>query len=546
MEIVRLLNIQIIHSFFSYRLGIITVLLSGIVIQLSLPLPAHSEELNIGKYKEEFHSESNNFRLKGTRTPINYLIVIFQENVSFDHYFATYPKALNPAGEPVFHSARGTPRVNGIPGYLMTHNPNLSNPFRLDRSQAVTCDQGHDYSQEQEAYHLGLLDQFIQSTNRSTCNPQEPNGLVLPGVVMGYFDGNTVTALWNYAQNFAMSDNHFDTDFGPSTPGHLNLVSGQTHGVGMTSGNITDAVNLGSVIGDPQPYYDDCSSRETVGMQDSNLNIGNLLNKKGIAWGYFQGGFRPTAYDKTGKAICGSFHIGSNGQPMKDYIPHHEPFQYYQSTANVHHVPPTSIELIGKQADQANHQYDLADFWAAANAHNIPAVSFLKAPGYQDGHAGYSDPLAEQNYLVTTINQLQSLPEWKYMLIVIAYDDSDGWYDHVMPPAFDSSHKLSDKLTGPIPCGSQNEPGDYQRRCRYGPRQPLIVISPYARKNFVDHSVTDLTSILLFIEENWNLGKIGDQSMDLVANSIVQMLDFKNFREDKLILDPNTGQSVKK
>src|SRR5206468_1710356 len=148
---------------------------------------------------------------------------------------------------------------------------------------------------------------------------------------------------------------------------------------------------------------------------------------------WFEGGFHPSGRSKEGVAICDTSHQGSDGKPKPDYIPHHQPFQYYKSTTNPHHLPPSSIQMIGK-GDQANHQYDLEDFWRAAEKGELPAVSFLKAPGYQDGHAGYSDPLAEQHFLVETVNRLQSHSAWKDLAIVIAYDDSDGWYDHVMPP----------------------------------------------------------------------------------------------------------------
>ena len=103
-----------------------------------------------------------------TATPIKHLVVIFQENVSFDHYFGTYPNALNPAGEPKFKASGRTLTVNGLNSALLTFNPNLnpangagaSNPFRLDRSQAVTPDQDHDYTAEQLAFHAGLMDMF--------------------------------------------------------------------------------------------------------------------------------------------------------------------------------------------------------------------------------------------------------------------------------------------------------------------------------------------------------------------------------------------------
>ncbi|MEA2210865.1 MAG: phospholipase [Solirubrobacteraceae bacterium] len=100
-----------------------------------------------------------------TRTPIKHLVVIFQENVSFDHYFGTYPRATNPSGEPTFHSSAGTPTVNGLSGPLLTNNPNSANPQRLDRSQALTCDQGHGYMQEQQAFDNGAMDKFVQNTN---------------------------------------------------------------------------------------------------------------------------------------------------------------------------------------------------------------------------------------------------------------------------------------------------------------------------------------------------------------------------------------------
>src|ERR1700681_694074 len=174
----------------------------------------------------------------GTTTPIKHVVVIFQENVSFDHYFGTYPNALNPAGEPSFQARRGTPPVNGLSGGLLTNNPNLNpangagatNPFRLDRSQAVTRSQGHGYKQEQQAFDNGLMDLFPLYVGKPGPPPAGGGIDNTSGLNLGYFDGNTVTALWNYVQHFAMNDNSYSTVFGPSTPGVLNLVSGQTNG----------------------------------------------------------------------------------------------------------------------------------------------------------------------------------------------------------------------------------------------------------------------------------------------------------------------------
>ena len=450
-----------------------------------------------------------------TTYPIRYVVVIFQENVSFDHYFATYPIALNPPGEPAFHAKSGTPSVNGLNNTLLTMNPNLLQPQRIDRSHVNTADQDHDYMPEQQAFDSGLMDKFVQFTGTP------PGG---PSQVMDYFDGNTVTALWYYAQNFAMSDNSYDTDFGPSTPGALNLISGNTHGV--TPANLTGVTVQGTVIGDADPTGDIASAGTT--MQMSGKNVGDLLNAKGVTWGWFEGGF-----DNPSQT-----HIGSNGQPKVDYIPHHEPFQYYPQTANPQHLPPTAA--IG-ETDQANHQYDITRFWTALYAHKLPAVSYLKAPGYQDGHAGYSDPLLEQEFVVSTINELMNSPEWNSMAIIISWDDSDGWYDHVMPPIVNQSQTQYDALTGAGNAGTNPPLGGFQGRAGYGPRLPLLIISPFAKKNFVDHSVTDQSSILQFIEDNWKLGRLGNGSFDALAGSLLNMLDFKN-QDEALFLDPNTGE----
>jgi len=471
-----------------------------------------------------------------TRTPIKYLVVLFDENRPFDHYFGIYPHAENRPGETPFHARRHTPRINGFTRELLFDNPNLHNPIRLGPAQAVQCSQTHVYDREQRAADLGRMDQFVEWDGAvGSQGPLLP--VCDPNIVMSYFDGNTVTALWNYAQHYAMSDNHFATNWGSSAVGAINLISGQTHG-----SSIADAppdVIEGTVIGNPRPLLDVCSPATTTLITMSGRNIGHLLNEKGITWGWFNGGFRTPA----GLPGCGLSHTGSNGAPQTDYVPHHAPFQYYAGTANGMHVPPSSIEQVGR-TDAANHQYDLdLDFWPAAESGHLPAVSFIKGPAYLEGHNRYSDPLHEQRFLVETINRLQRLPEWSDMAIIVAYDDSDGLYDHQLPPLANASNTSFDWLTGPGSCGTAS-PGAYQARCGYGPRLPLLVISPFAKSNFVDHTLTDQASILRFIEDNWRLGRIGDQSFDLKAGSIEGMFQFAHRRNHHLFLDPATGQPV--
>ncbi|QQE79116.1 phospholipase C [Alicyclobacillus sp. SO9] len=449
-----------------------------------------------------------------TVTPIKHVVVIFDENISFDHYFGTYPHAKNPPGVPQFHAAPGTPTVNGLSGPLLTHNPNGVNPQRLNRSQEVTADMDHSYQAEQAAYDGGKVDKFVSSTGHGN------------KLVMDYYDGNTVTGLWNYAQHYAMNDNSFGTVMGPTLPGHLNLISGQTTGVKVYSSNSTTgkAVQLqpgepgypqgaivnNTMVGNINPYFDKASTGKTAEM--TGKNIGNLLNAKGVTWGWFIGGFRNTS----------ETHKNYAGASVKDYAwPFTDPFQFYKSTSNPNHLPPSSPEMIG-HTDQANHQYDLTDFWTAVASRNLPSVSFLKPPAGWSGHAGVSSPLDEQQWIVNTINGLQQSPQWKNTAVIINYDDSDGWYDHVMPPIVTNSHNPN--------------------RLGYGPRLPLLVISPYAKKNFVDNTLTDQTSITKFIENNWKLGRIGGTSMDSVAGTLDNMFNFSRPHERKLFLSPSTGE----
>jgi phospholipase C len=496
---------------------------------------------------------------QSTATPIKHLVVIFQENVSFDHYFGTYPNALNLPGEPKFKAAPGTPSVNGFTDGLLFNNPNFlntdlngaaaSNPFRLDHSEAATNDQDHNYGPEQQAFHGGLMDGFPKYTG---VPGPPPTGQTTGGLVMGYFDGNTVTALWNYAQYFAMNDNSYGTTFGPSTVGAINLVSGQTNGV-------DDSINPGSAVvsdgnggltdvGDADPVGDVCSST-TSAIHLSGQNIGDLLNSRGVTWGFFEGGFNLSTVNSNGSTGCArSTTSAVTGVNKADYIPHHQPFQYYTSTQNLKHTRPTSVSDIGYDGDVANHQYDINDFFAAVSAGNFPEVSFLKAPGYQDGHAGYSDPLDEQNFIATVINFLQAQKDWKNTAVVISYDDSDGWYDHQMGPIVNQSATAQDALLAPGSCGDPTTslPGvnvaHAQGRCGYGPRLPLLVISPYAKQNFVDHTVTDQSSILRLIEDNWVGGQRIDGSFDSRAGVLTNMFDFSQPHTDPVILNVSTGE----
>ena len=569
--------------------------------------------------------EHGDFDRVHTRTPIKHLVVIFNENISFDHYFGTYPNAQNNAGETKFTARHHTPVVNNLVTpldvnnhfkplsgiNLLTNNPNnnqnapvapnnatlngtnASNPFRLAPLQALTADQGHNETPEQHAYNNGNMDGF--PANTGTAGPP-PAGIGTKGLVMAYYDGNTTTALWNYAQYFAMSDNSYGTQFGPSTPGAINLISGQTNGI-VASNNVVngsgqllhttheafgDASKLASdltLIGDADPMGDACATTTGDVVTLGGKNIGDLLNARGITWGSFMGGFDLTVTNPGTTPTTGCARASTTAAPgavtstTADYIPHHAWFQYYTSTANLTHARPSSVKAIGhslipgtQTPEPANHNYDTNDFFAALQAHNLPAVSFLKPPAFQDGHAGYSDPVDEQAFIVKVLNALQESPEWRDTAVVIAYDDSDGWYDHQMPPIVNASASTAvDVLNGAGVCNTSNgfqqgHPapapmlnGNFGHpawgRCGYGTRQPLMVISPFAKVNFVDHTLTDQTSVIRFVEDNWLNGERIQPggSFDTIAGSIDSMFDFDRMDEifpRRVILDQNTGAVV--
>jgi phospholipase C len=613
------------------------------------------------------------------RPDIKHVVVIFQENASFDHYFGTYPDAANVDGTP-FMAKVHTPTVNGLtdgnsqfPERVATglhnFNPNQpagsptgldpnggANPFRLNHEQAVTCSNNHDYNGEQLAANSGLQDQFPQQNNNNGAGCSTDGS-----TVMGYYDGNTVTAEWNWAQRFAMSDNSWDATYGPSTPGAINLISGQTAGAVLhtfsgskgATGQLTDSVQtttiadtffvgsanpkvMADVVGssapvsvqtgtlatDEDPYLDDCGADKggTVAggktVEMTGKNVGDLLNAKGVTWGWFAGGFRTTTTanpvttntsnplagvnnqpfgslvpggstndgqaQNVGQAnfvpaVCNAAHVlhpdsaasftGSAVHTVRaDYNPHHSPFQYYASTRNPHHLPPSSVQAIGHQ-DQANHQYDLLDFYAALAAGNLPAVSFLKAVNRDDGHpGGESDPLSEQRFLVQTINQIMRSPFWDTTAVFIAWDDSDGWYDHAMPPVQNPSAAVGFDALSPANGGNCGTPKSdaLQARCRFGPRLPLNILSPWTKTNYVDHSLTDQTSVLRFIEDQFHLNYIDGpantdptngsripafalapekQSFDVVTGSLDNNFG-RQPTPGRFILDPLTGAVI--
>ena len=436
---------------------------------------------------------------------------------------------------------------------------------------------------------------------------------------MNYYDGNTVTGLWNYAQQFAMSDNSFGTTFGPSSPGAINLVAGDTGNVGKT---INGADTNGDTVADGKGGLSLISRRAALLRRLLDPRRGHHerperrrpAQRRRLSAGAGsraasgrrrrsrprRGGAQPTSTftpdqfkgkfavaPASDQGLCNAVHpvgaaIGGTGghdRRWRRTTATRTTTSRTTSRSSTTRRPRTRTTCrrrrwpsIGTdtqtttggvpQFDTANHQYDTSDFdsLVGAIAHgyvspdHLPAVSFLKAPGYQDGHAGYSDPLDEQQFVANEINALEHTPDWSSTAVVISYDDSDGWYDHVYSGVHNASNTsavatrpaagLPDRHGASAATPPTHPPlAGENGRCGYGPRLPLLVISPWAKTNYVDHTLTDQSSILKFVEDNWKLPQIAG-SFAAIAGSLEQpvRLQGPQARQQALFLDPTTGQ----
>jgi phospholipase C len=381
-----------------------------------------------------------------THSPIKHLIVIYQENRSFDNYFGTYPNA------PGFKALPGTPKAEGIPqgAYNLDEKGNKVTPFLFSKEEVQTLDVNHGFDDMAKAVNGGKMDGFYMASENHTKGTGR--------IAMGYYDYNELPAYWQYAQHFSMADNWFQPVFGPSTPGALYLVAAQ-------SGNAGNAIK-----GDPVPAFGPLGGDGGKRWEPLTYkNIGDELSAKGITWSWYQGGY--AAADAS-------------------YSSHHNPFQYFKNFGD---------------GVYANNLKDYNDLQRNIDNHTLPSVTYVKGAYGDDEHPGLgnqSTPTAEE-FSVETINSIMKSDYWKDTAIVITYDESGGYWDHVAP---------SQLQTGPDGLAGA------------GPRIPAIVISPYAKSNFISHVQYDTTSILKFIEWNWGVDALNNR--DASANNILDMLDF--------------------
>jgi phospholipase C len=413
---------------------------------------------------------------EGSRNRINHVIVVYQENWSFDSLYGDFPgvNGLDNAGQVVQLDPNGVPYTT-----LPQTDPHLLNvslpvaPF--DLSKYIPPDQNsrdlvHRFYQEQIQIDGGKMDKFVEVSDAK-------------GLALSYFDATNMPE-GKLAQQYTIADNFFHAAFGGSFLNHFWLVCAcspvfPNAPTGMVaqldaSGNLVKdgavtpdgyAVNTSFTVNAPHP----------AGIPAANLvpeqtmpNIGDRLSNAGVSWAWYSGGWNDA--------------LAGHPDPLFQF--HHQPFAYFANYAD-------------GTAAKAQHLKDETDFFSSLSNDSLPAVSFVKPLGPDNEHPGYTNLVRGQQHVADIVAAVQKSKYWQDTAIIVTYDENGGRWDHVAPPVVD----------------------------RWGPgtRVPAIIISPFAKKGFVDHTQYDTTSILRFIEKRWHLQALGTR--DLHASDLSNAFD---------------------
>jgi len=419
---------------------------------------------------------------------INHVVVLYQENWSFDSLYGEFPGAngidedgpavtqLDKQNQP--YATLPQPKDTNLkPVAADTRFPaNLPvRPFDIDQYVAPDKrigDLTQRFYQEQAQIDGGTMDKFVAVGD---------NG----GLTLGYYNA-TILPEGQLAQQYTMADNFFHAAFGSSLHNHFWLIAAATpQWPTAPAGMVAQVDSNGALIKDgtvtPDGYLVNTAFPAT-GPHPATITdtaqlvppltmptIGDRLDEKGISWGWFSGGWNDA--------------IAGHPDPLFEF--NHQPFAYFAKYA------------VGTPG-QAAHLHDEQDFLRALSANSLPAVAFIKPLGADDEHPGYASLVRGQQHVADLVKAVQQSPYWADTAIIVTYDENGGFCDHVAPPTGD----------------------------RWGPgtRVPAIIISPYAKKGFVDHTQYDTTSILKFIETRWGLAPLS--ARDAAANDLINAFDF--------------------
>lgn len=438
----------------------------------------------------------------GTRglARIGHVVVIYLENRSFDNVYGEFVGAegigaLDAAAPNVAQvDQNDTPYAtlpvpmkgaSPAPGFEDASLPNA--PFAIEQyvpPDAATIDLHHNFFTEQFQINDGGMNKFVLWSDAR-------------GLAMGHYHTNDLP-LAKLAVDYTVCDHFHHAAFGGSFLNHQWLIAARTpEFTGTPDGGVNDPSAL--TYGAPEnPYWHDTTDDKwyavntiwspnaphpffklppwpLLGNQTYDT-IGDRLSEKGVDWAWYAGGWNDAlAYDGSGDASVVS---------VENFQYHHQPFVYFAKYAD-------------GTPGRAAHLKDETDFIEAAKAGKLPPVSFVKPKGIENEHPGYTDILRGEEHVTSLIDTIKNGPQWGDTLIVVTYDEHGGFWDHVPPPKVDK--------WGP------------------GSRVPAIVISPFARKHYVDHTVYDTTSILATIEHRFGLAPLTDR--DKVAKDLAPTLE---------------------
>jgi phospholipase C len=359
-----------------------------------------------------------------TNSPITHLIIVMMQNHSLDNLFGTYPGAngLNAS----------LPSYSQVDAKGKTISPTLVNTLEVG-------DPAHNRPSYIASWDNGLMDKFAFAEG---------------DLSMQYYD-NTISGLasdktswsianiWSYAQQYALADNFFASAMNSEPAQEFYMVA-------ATPFDLTTASSL--------PYYDPCSAVEQ--QKDGNaghisgpltaMTVADQLTAAQVSWGLYM-----TSFANSQSGTC------------TDYTPQENPFQYFTSTENSSNI----------------QNFTLASFQSDLNDGSLPSVLWIQPDGHQDMHPGGGNVLDGVEFLSTVVQDVQNSSIWPNSAIIVLWDESGGWYDHVPPPQLANTEGL-------------------------GARVPVLVISPFAKTNYISHQQMDFVSILRFIQWNWNLGEL--------------------------------------
>jgi phospholipase C len=474
---------------------------------------------------------------------IDHIVVIYQENWSFDSLYGFFPGANGIANAVNADGSLKVPQVDKSGNVITTLPPVLGPdgkpdprfptnlpvqpydavPFLIKNAPpgdpaGLTGDMIHRFYTEQQQIDGGTNDKFVSWSD---------NG----GLVLSYIDSTNLPE-GQLAQQYTLDDNFFHAAFGGSFLNHQFLVAAaapqwnqplptsstrfvstlDSSGAPIIDGNLTansllapdgnhfvvnttqpaqapfrpgtPADQLLKPINDNHPFNADGTPDPTY-----TPTIGDRLDDAGVSWKWYSGGWNA--------ALAGNAESDPFGGGFQF---HHQPFAYYANFApfNADGTPnPQTDSLLNPDA----HLQDETQFFTDLSDGNLPAVSFIKPIGADNEHPGYASELAGQQHVADIVHAIQNSDDWAHTAIVITYDENGGRWDHVSPP------KLGDGTWGD------------------GTRVPAIVISPYSKQGFVDHTQQDTLSILKTIEERFNLQPLN--SLDANASDLTSALQSK-------------------